>query len=342
MEELVISKQDTNRRLDKFLQHSLNAAPKNFIYKMLRKKNILLNGGRASGSELLNERDRVTLYLSEETLRRFRRETIPRPCGSLNVLFEDAHILIANKPAGVLSQPNAGAFGGTGTSGGTGAFGGTGASGGAITDQLLRYLYTKGEYTPSGSTFTPAVCNRLDRNTSGIILCGKTLHALQALNAALASRCCHKFYLAVVCGNLETGGVLKGHLLKDSRANRVEISASASGDSAAEVITEYTPLRVKNGFSLLRVKLITGKSHQIRAHLQSIGHPIAGDPKYGDLAANRFLAQRYGIKRQMLHAHSVRFAAIGEPLAYLTGREFFAPQPEEFSRIPFLDLSKFG
>jgi len=303
MKEITITTNTKNQRLDKFLGKYLNDAPKSFIYKMLRKKNIKLNGKKAIGSEILCENDIVHIYMADETLDKFRSaKNVNHLAGDIDIIYEDINILIVNKPRGILTQPDSADQRDT------------------LLGRTLNYLHKKGEYDISKeSVFTPSFCNRLDRNTTGIVLFGKNLNALQQLNKAMSDGVTEKYYSAIVVGEVKSGGVLKGLLTKDEKANKVTISQ----DGDKEVVTEYEPLIAGNGYSLLKVKLVTGRSHQIRAHLGGIGHPILGDRKYGDktLDAPKF---------QMLHSASICFTTLTGELEYLNGTLFTAEAPNDF------------
>ena len=182
-------------------------------------------------------------------------------------------------------------------------------------------------------TFRPSVCNRLDRNTSGIVIAGKTLGGLQAMGAVLKDRSLHKYYQCIVKGRVETPCRIRGYLRKNPAANQVSVFKDPVPDSQA-IETEYIPLSVGSAYTRLQVTLITGRSHQIRAHLASIGRPILGDPKYGDPALNREIRQKYGVSTQLLHSWKLVMPdAVPEPCAGLAGRSFTAPLPKDFERV---------
>ena len=275
MQTIEITAENANRRLDKFLLSYLNEAPHSFIYKMLRKKRIKLNGARAGGGELLQTGDGITLYLSPETIENFRKvrtiakaKPLPLSC----IIYENEHLLVVNKPAGLPSH---------------GGMSGKDANDHLLA-QMLYYLQESGAYDPSAA-FVPALCNRLDVNTSGLVICGKTLHALQDMNALFANQGIDKEYLAVVEGILGDAGkeqVLEGYYQKDTSTNKVKITPrneSRSKQPHPTAITAYKILAISKNkkHTLLSVNPITGRSHQIRAHLASIGNPLAGDKKYG-------------------------------------------------------------
>jgi len=304
MNKLTIQATDANQRLDKFLLKYFNKATRGLIYKLLRNKRIKLNNARADGNELLREGDELTFYIAPETMAGLMEaRAINTDCAALTVVYEDTHVLLANKPAGLLAQPDA-----------------PGAD--CLSERLLAYLYREGTYQPA-DTFTPAPVNRLDRNTSGLVLCAKTLAAAQILSEALRERTTDKWYLAVASGCVAKAMTLSGLHQKDARTNTVTITAEDGKDA----VTYIEPVSYGEGYTVLRVKLLTGRTHQIRAHLQSISHPILGDPKYGDAKANRV----FKLRTQLLHAHTLRFGDMPEPLAYLAGKEFTAPPPEGFA-----------
>lgn len=314
MRALVAGKNQAGQRLDKYLKKYFREAPSGFIYKMLRKKNIVLNDRRADGGEKLQEGDRILVYLSEETIEKFRG-TPDTSCdrGSLPLLpvvYQDENVMLINKPAGMLSQK---------------------AEPGdiSVVECLIRRLLDQGEVSREElETFRPSVCNRLDRNTSGLVLAGKTLQGLQELSLALKERTLEKYYLCLVKGSVSRPEHCSGYLRKEKRNNQVRISQKpAEGGSFIE--TAYTPLWNCGTETLLKVDLITGRSHQIRAHLASLGHPLAGDPKYGDPEWNRYLKNAYGLERQFLHAYEIRFLQCGGCLKPLENRSFTAPLPQD-------------
>lgn len=307
MRELLIGRNDSGQRLDKFLQKYLREASRGFLYKMLRKKNIKLNGNRAEGKEILARGDRVYLYLSEETIRKFRGETAQQtyPVTELKTLYEDEEIVLLDKPAGMLSQKAK-------------------AEDVSLVEYFLGYLQQRGEWHP-GCSFTPGICNRLDRNTSGIVIAGKSLAALQRMAELLKERRLDKYYLTVVEGVMTEPKVIQGYLWKDEKTNKVTVY-DREGDGRSFIETGYEPLTDNGIYTLLRVKLITGKTHQIRSHLGSIGHPLAGDGKYGGRPLR-------GSSGYLLHAHEIRFPELPAPFGGISGRVFTAPLPDVFKNI---------
>ena len=315
MKEFIIQKNEDKQRLDKYLKKLLPNASSGFLYKMLRKKNITCNGKKADGSEILAIGDSVKLFLSDETFDKFHADlnALSReydmlkalPMKGITVLYEDEDILAVSKPAGMLSQKADGQML-------------------SANEYLLGYLIRERALTKEAfTTFRPSVCNRLDRNTTGLLLMGKTLAGLQKLSEMLRDRTAQKYYYAIVAGNVNKEEHLSGYLAKDHAANRVEVSNHPSEDKA-KIETAYRPVAHAPGCTLLEVHLITGKTHQIRAHLASIGHPIIGDPKYGDETVNRSFRQDYGVRYQLLHAGRVELS---------DGKVFTAPLPKIFKRI---------
>lgn len=317
MRELTVNRNEAGQRLDKLLGKYLNLANKSFIYKMIRKKNITLNDRKCDGSEKLREGDVVKLWLAEETLEKFsqiRVQKVQSP-KKLNIIYEDDHILLINKPAGMLSQKAK-------------------ETDVSLVEIIIHYLLDSGQMrTEELRSFKPSVCNRLDRNTSGLVVAGKTLPGLQIMAEVFKDRSIHKYYQCVVKGEIREKQVITGFLTKNEKTNQVTIHRQEVPGSSP-IMTEYEPLAHEGACTLLRVTLITGRTHQIRAHLSSIGHPIVGDYKYGDERVNEEVRERYRIQSQMLHSYKITFPEnLAEPLGYLSGKTFTAPLPETFYRI---------
>lgn len=316
MQEFKITANEAGQRLDKFLGKLLSEAPKSFFYKMLRKKNITLNGKKATGQEKLNTGDLVKLFLSDETIKKFsgKEHTVVQTGEKLDILYEDPHILLLNKPVGMLSQKAKD----------------TDVS---AVEHLLGYLLITGQLTKEElKTFRPSVCNRLDRNTSGILVAGKSLLGLQEMSRFFKERSLFKYYLCLVAGEVTERTEIRGYLAKDEKKNRVQIFESERSGST-KIETEYRPLISNGKTTLLEVHLITGKTHQIRSHLAAIGHPIIGDYKYGDVTINDRYQNRYGLKSQLLHAYRLKMPETDGGLKYLSGKEFTAEVPRLFKRI---------
>lgn len=326
MQSVTIGANQAGQRLDKFLHKYLPQAGTGFLYKMLRKKNIVLNGRKAEGSALLAQGDEVNFFFSPETFAKLRGEAgvsaaeteYRKAYGDLpgvNVVYEDEHILILDKPAGVLTQK---------------------AKPGDISlnEWLVGYLLERHPALLSElDSFRPSVCNRLDRNTSGLVLCGKSLPGLQYLSRCIRERSIRKFYRTICVGRLTEEMPARGYLKKDSARNQVTVSAQPVG-GGEYIEASYQPIRTSGHYTLLKVELITGKSHQIRAHLASLGHPLIGDRKYGDRRENQRLRERYGLKYQLLQAYQVLFPETSDPAgASLGGKSVEVPGSELFVRL---------
>ncbi len=330
MQQITIGPNEAGQRLDKFLHKYLPNAGTSFLYKMLRKKNITLNGKKAEGKETLTEGDIVRCFFADETFQKFSGKALAeentaqyteayQKLTGIEVLYEDDNILALNKPAGILTQKAKDADL-------------------SLNEWLIGYLLHTGSLNSSQlNTFKPSVCNRLDRNTSGLVLCGKSLKGSQYLSRIIKDHSLRKFYYTICEGTLSEDFLLEGYLTKDAKTNTVRISTQKeSGEHEADYIkTAFHPLATgscdgqgqSSDFyaSLLGVELFTGKTHQIRAHLSSIGHPILGDGKYGGKA--HFL-----LKYQLLHAHHVIFPESPD-FPELSGRQIVAPCPKNFVKI---------
>ena len=303
MKEFVINENEAGQRFDKYLAKLLREAPKSFFYKMMRKKNITLNGKKATGNETRACGDSVKLFLSDDTFEKFHgTEEAPRAYTALDIIYEDSDILLINKPSGMLSQP-------------------AGDNTPSLVEYLTGYLLEKGAVTEELlHTFHPGVCNRLDRNTSGLVAAGKSLSGLQEMSALFKTRNLHKFYLCMVQGVIQAPAHIRGYLYKNTSTNKVTIYKDKK-EEALPIETKYRPLGDNGTCTLLEVELITGRTHQIRAHLASVGHPILGDPKYG---TNTYR------KGQLLHSFRMEFPRGEGALKGLSGRSFSAPVPEFF------------
>ncbi|MGP1432813.1 MAG: RluA family pseudouridine synthase [Catonella sp.] len=336
---------DAGGRLDKYLLKFLKDAPTSFIYKMLRKKNIVLNGKKAAGNEFLKENDEVKLFLADETIVKFGgkvtlsqtadREYVATAEDSIEgssddslynflkslkwefdepkVIYEDRDIIILNKPVNVLSQI---------------------AKRGDISmnEWLISYLINSKSLTAEDMlTVKPAVVNRLDRNTSGIILAGKTLTGLRFLSDIIKARTLKKYYLTIVKGEVLKNFTAEAYLLKNDNHNTVKIYQDKV-EGADYIKTAYEVLEVKGGHSLLKVELITGKSHQIRAHLSFLGYPVIGDGKYG-LKSENTDYRRMGLSSQFLHSYEIQFPKFEGEFAYLSGKKFNAKLPERLEKV---------
>lgn len=347
MQSFIIGSNQAGQRLDKFLNKFMPNAGSGFLYKMLRKKNITLNGKKAEGKEILQLDDKICFYFADETYAMFTGQTVPSadtpsPSGnkpgnilsilageylaayenlqSVSVLFETEDVLIVNKPAGILTQKAL-------------------PEDLSLNEWLIGYLLqSKSISEEELRTFRPSVCNRLDRNTSGIVLCGKSLKGSQVLSRMIKDRSIRKFYRTICIGKLTEKATLEGILHKDTKTNRVTLRNISAGNKTEHsgdgsyICTKYFPINGSDAYTLLEVELITGKTHQIRAHLASIGHALAGDFKYGIRSINNRLKEQYKLEYHLLHAYRVKFPA-DCPLEDLRDKEIICNYPEMFNAI---------
>ncbi|GAA6480396.1 RluA family pseudouridine synthase [Enterocloster aldenensis] len=322
MQTLTVTPNEAGQRMDKLLAKYLDQAGKGFLYKMMRKKNITLNGKKCDGSEHLKEGDEIQLFLADGTIEKFQAAhkvpggtTAGHGYKKLDIIYEDKHILAVNKPSGMLSQK---------------------AREGdmSLNEYILNYLIDSGGLPISQlRTFKPSICNRLDRNTSGLVVAGKSLAGLQVMNGVFKDRSLHKYYQCLVNGQVTEKKLIAGFLRKDEAANTVTVYPLEVEDSVP-IMTEYLPLAGNGVYTLLQVTLITGRSHQIRAHLASIGHPIVGDYKYGRQDMNDAMKKKYGVRSQLLHSWKLVMPdKLPEPLDYLSGKEMLAGLPDQFARV---------
>lgn len=311
MQEIIIGKNEAGQRFDKYLFKLFKEAGSGFIFKMLRKKNIVLNDKKATGKEILELDDSVKIYMKDETIEKFRgRVDFDVVDNDLDVVYEDDNVIIVNKPSGILSQKSS-------------------EDDISINEMIISYLINKGEINEGDlATFKPSICNRLDRNTSGLIAAGKTLRGLQVLSEMFKDRTLDKYYLAVVDDTVNEGADISGYLIKDETTNKVSIDNEDNGGDRIE--TSYEPIDYGEGVTVLEVKLVTGKTHQIRAHLASIGHPIIGDKKYGSEKTNKKFKN---IKNQLLHAWILKFPRMPEGFEGLSDKEIIAEYPHVFEQF---------
>ena len=325
MQQIEIGENEAGQRLDKFLQKFMPLAPSSFFYKMLRKKNITLNGKKAEGKEKLALGDKISFYLADETIAGFcdkpgKGETINeyqaayRKFKEITVVYEDAHVIIMNKPKGILSQK-------------------ANPDDISLNEWMLGYLLEKGSLKENQlSTFKPSICNRLDRNTSGLVIGAKSLQGSQLMNELIRSRGVRKFYRMFVKGKIVGEETLEGFLIKDQKSNKVHLVKEGT-DRGAYIKTRYYPVREFKDRTLVEAELITGKPHQIRIHMASIGHPLLGDYKYGDRDFNDSYKKQFSLDSQMLHAYRLNFPKLETPLEQLSEKVVEAPLPEEFQQL---------
>lgn len=319
MKEIKISPNEENTTLIKVLIKHFPNATSSFLYKMIRKKNIVLNGKKCDGKEHLAAGDTISVFFSDDTFNKFSGNTdlglVDREFDILSkldtskfeVIYEDEDILAINKPVGMLSQKA--------------EKNDISANELFLSYMIKNKLLSREEY----KVFKPSVANRLDRNTSGLLLFGKTMKGLHYLSDALKERSIDKYYVCLCEGVIKNKIKAEAYLIKDEKTNKVIVKDSYF-KGAKSIITEYEPLSDNGKYTRLRVHLITGKSHQIRAHLSFLGYPLLGDEKYGNHKLNKELKIRYDINSQLLHAYEIDFK---------NGNKIIAPIPQIFDKIEF-------
>jgi len=302
-----MSQPDSGKKLHRYLRQALPGLPLSGVYKLIRVGRIKVNGRKGHNDTLLQAGDVLTIYMPEEEFRALSRPA--RKFGGvstdLSIIHEDGHLLVVNKPVGLLTHPDATEHKDT------------------LVSRALAYLHQRGELA-DGRSFMPATVNRLDRNTSGIILIGKDGDTLRRLSEDIREHRLRKYYLTVVWGAIKQSGEVNSDLVRDERSGRTLVASRVHARTSAETqarvqgaVTRYVPLGTAGPFTLLQVEIESGRTHQIRAHLQDIGHPLLGDVKYGGKPA-------FAVTHHLLHAQSVVLA---------DGRTFVAPPSPEFMGV---------
>ena len=304
MKSFTVTKNDASKRLDKFITQNCPTLPSSLMFKYIRTKRIKVNGKRAEISTRLNLGDTVEAYINDEFFvsKQPKYDFLSAPA-RLDIVYEDENILLADKKQGLLVHPDKNEYNDT------------------LIARIQHYLYDKGEYDPEAeNSFRPALANRIDRNTGGIVIAAKNAEALKILCDKIKYREIEKKYLAVIHGTpKKKTSLLEGFLEKNEDKNKVYLKNRKTDDSLT-IKTKYTLLESKNELSLIEVELLPGRTHQIRAHMASIGHPLLGDGKYGKLAADK----RLGFDKQALYSYSLKFDFKTDAgiLNYLSGKRF--------------------
>ncbi len=312
MKKITIDEKTQNQRLDKFLKKYFKEATGGFLYKMLRKKNITLNGKKATGNELLNAGDEVSVFFSDETFDKMRGITTGFDLSlyildedPLDIVYENEDFIAINKHKDMLSQKAK-------------------DSDISLNEYVLSYLVKNNKLTADDlSLYKPSCINRLDRNTTGLIFAAKTYKGAKNLSLLFKEKDHPKVYRCICAGEIKEEMLLKHYLIKDEDTNTVRVVEDALPD-AKEIVTGITPIKTNGKITLLEVKLYTGRTHQIRAHLSYIHHPVIGDYKYGDDALNKEFKKNYSVSSQLLHSYEMDIPGVGK---------LVAPIPEEFERV---------
>lgn len=308
MRKIEIGANDSGQRLDKFLSKRFKNLPKSLMYKYIRTKYIKLNGKKCDISTKLNTGDELTLYIKDEFFEEKPDEyDFLKAPSKVDIIYEDENIILLNKKPGLIVHPD------------------ENYHFDSLIARVQHYLYDKGEYNPTEeNSFAPALVNRIDRNTGGIVIAAKNAESLRILNQKLKDRELEKLYLCIAVGKLpKKSDLLVDYLEKNEKQNRVYISSKPNKNTKT-IKTKYKVLAEKNNLSLLEVDLLTGRTHQIRGHLAFIGNPLLGDGKYGKNEINR----KMGLTRQALYSYKLtfKFTTDGGILQYLDGKTFTAPE----------------
>lgn len=315
MQEIKVTSSSSGQKIEKFVKKYLSDAPLGFIYKAFRKKDIKINGHWVKKDAIVKEGDIVRIYVTDKQMEDFKK---PRPVSKKDlpypIVYEDDNVLIINKPAGVL------------------VYGDKVGSRETLGNAVLDYLYFKGEFDPNSSSFIPSPAHRLDRNTSGLIIYGKTDAGLKELTDLFKGRKdIAKYYLTLVKGDVASSGKIDKPLYKDSMEGRVYIRKKEDGGK--EALTKYKVVTRYGEYTLLEAELCTGRTHQLRVHFASIGRPIIGDDKYGDFSLNKKVEALTGLDGQFLHAYKIKFGKLAGVLSSLSNKEFVSPLSEKYTQI---------
>lgn len=308
MRTFIINENDSGQRLDKFIAKSVKNLPKSLMYKYIRLKRIKINGKRCEISTRLNVGDEIQLYINDEFFASPKDDSFMCVTPNIDVIYEDENIILVDKPSGLVVHED------------------DDNSIDTLINRIKRYLYDKKEFNPQNElSFSPALCNRLDRNTSGIVMCAKNAESLRILNQKIKDRELHKHYLCICVGTFEKKeDTLKNYLFKDEKNKTVSIENTKKPKNK-QILTKYKVLKEKNNLSLVEIDLLTGRTHQIRAHMAYIGHPLLGDGKYDINQINK----KYGVKTQTLCSYRLTFNFNTDSgiLEYLNKKSFITKTP---------------
>lgn len=317
MQKFIVSENESGQTLEKFVRKVLAVAPLSFIYKAFRKKDVKVNGHWEKEKFIVNANDEVTIYVTDQQMSDFESNPVYQANSEIEpwIIYEDKNLLLVNKPRGVLVQKD------------------DKATSKALDQMVVEYLIAKGEYDPKkDKAFKPGPAHRLDRNTSGIVMFGKNHDTLVYLFELLKEHeLIGKHYISLVCGEVEEDGVVEAPLRKNFDLHKVVVAKVKDGAKPAKTI--YHVMKRYNGYTLLDLTLVTGRTHQIRVHMSYIRHHVIGDSKYGDFKINNEFAKKYNFHDQFLHASELHFGKLKYPLEYLSSKSFKAEMPEEYTNI---------
>lgn len=305
MKKISVNKNDAGNRLDKFINKCFPNIPYSLLYKYIRKKRIKVNGKKEEISYRLKENDVLELYINDELLEKSNKSSDFKAASEdIEILYEDDNIMIINKKAGLIVHPD------------------DDIKVDCLVNRIKNYLFKKGEFNPENeNSFAPALVNRIDRNTSGIVIAAKNAESLRILNLKMKERELHKKYICILCGTLKKDTeILKAFLDKNSSENKVYISNKMKNKNYKTILTKYSVIDKSKKFTLAEIELLTGRTHQIRAHMAYLGYPLLGDGKYGVNKINREMGYKY----QALCAYKLKFDFKDKDnlLGYLDGKEF--------------------
>mgnify|MGYP000982292999 CR=1 FL=1 len=311
MIRITIGENEAEQRLDRFLRKYMKDSSLAEIYKMIRKKHVKVNGKGAKENYRLKFGDILEIGGSFNA----EKPSVKPSDKEFGIIYEDDNLLIVDKPSGLIVHPD------------------SSHSENTLVDQVVYYLYQNGSYHPENeTTFKPSPVNRLDLNTGGLVMFAKNYISLQNLSGIVRDRALNKYYICVVKGTVDCEKDIKAYIVKDDKQNKAVISYEPADKSKA-IHTKIKPLSHNEGFTLLEIELVTGRSHQIRAQLSNLGKPIIGDIKYGDSKANAYFRQKYGLKSQLLYAYKIQFEEVSGNLDYLSGRTFISKLPSSYGSV---------